>query len=99
MENLHEKMGMCPHPALPHTKGQICLFHKALYSLKQSPRAWFDKFSLALLQLDFINSPYDSDLFTHASSRGKVLLLYYVDDMIVTKDDSDGIVRSHFKFI
>ena len=54
-------------------------------------RAWLEKFSLALLQLGFINSNYDSVLFNYTPSCGKILLLLYVDNMIITRGDLDGI--------
>lgn len=43
-----------------------------------------------LLQLSIINLPYDSTLFTHTTFGGKILLLLYVNDMIIIKDDSYG---------
>ncbi|GFZ05457.1 hypothetical protein Acr_17g0010290 [Actinidia rufa] len=42
-------------------------------------------------RLGFSSSTYDSALFIKKSSKGTVLLLLYVDDMIITGDDLDGI--------
>ncbi|GFZ02718.1 hypothetical protein Acr_15g0013260 [Actinidia rufa] len=42
-------------------------------------------------RLGFSSSTYDSALFLKKSSKGTVLLLLYVDDMIITGDDLDGI--------
>uniref|UniRef100_A0ACD5ZVU4 Uncharacterized protein n=1 Tax=Avena sativa TaxID=4498 RepID=A0ACD5ZVU4_AVESA len=39
----------------------------------------------------FSPSAHDSALFIHASPRGRTLLLLYVDDMIITGDDSEYI--------
>ncbi|XP_026459500.1 uncharacterized protein LOC113360178 [Papaver somniferum] len=64
---------------------------KALYGLKQAPCAWFEKFSTAIIRHGYTQSPYDSALFTKSSDKGMVLLLIYVDDMVITGDDTDGI--------
>ncbi|KAK8918961.1 hypothetical protein KSP39_PZI021675 [Platanthera zijinensis] len=63
----------------------------ALCGLKQSPRAWFDKFSKALQEVGFTRSSTNFSLFTHHRTTGTFLLLVYVDDIIITGDDSKGI--------
>jgi hypothetical protein len=62
-----------------------------LYGLKQAPRAWFAKFSSTIAQIGFVSSLYDSALFIRQSNAGLILLLLYVDDMIITRDDTIGI--------
>ena len=66
----------------------VCKLKRSLYGLKQSPRAWFDKFRSTLLQFSFEQSKYDSSLFLRKTSTGCVLLLVYVDDIIITGTDS-----------
>jgi hypothetical protein len=39
----------------------------------------------------FFASAHDSVLFVHVSSRGRTLLLLYVDDMIITGNDPEYI--------
>ena len=59
--------------------------------LKQAPWAWFAKFSSTIFRLGYTASPYDSVLFFRRIDKGTILLLLYVDDMIITSDDLNGI--------
>uniref|UniRef100_A0A2N9EMC6 Reverse transcriptase Ty1/copia-type domain-containing protein n=1 Tax=Fagus sylvatica TaxID=28930 RepID=A0A2N9EMC6_FAGSY len=70
---------------------KVCRLRRALYGLKQAPRAWFAKFSSTISQHGFSASSYDSALFFRRSDHGITLLLLYVDDMIITGDDVQGI--------
>ncbi|XP_026450884.1 uncharacterized protein LOC113351015 [Papaver somniferum] len=88
---LQEEVYMRPPSGLAHLPNQVCRLRKALYGLKQAPRAWFEKFSTAVIRHGYTQSPYDSSLFTKSSDKGMVLLLIYVDDMVITGDDTDGI--------
>jgi len=45
------------HPNFPNV---ICKLDKALYALKQAPRAWFDRLSSCLTELHFKGSKSDS---------------------------------------
>ena len=70
------------------TIGKVCRLRKSLYGLKQSPRAWFDRFSQAMLRYGFKQSQGDHTLFVKHSSSGKVTaLIVYVDDIVLTGDD------------
>ena len=82
---------MQPPPGYPHSGSQVCRLRRALYGLKQAPRAWFEKFSSVVAQQGFTSSPHDTALFVRRSSAGITLILLYVDDMIITGDDSVGI--------
>ncbi|KAK8955072.1 hypothetical protein KSP39_PZI002920 [Platanthera zijinensis] len=82
-------------------KSWVCHLLKSLYGLKQSPRAWFDKFNKALREIGFTRSSTDFSLFTRHQATGTVLLLVYVDDIIITGDDSNGIraVKQHLSSV
>ena len=82
---------MQPPPSYPYSSSQVCRLHYALYGLKQAPRAWFEKFSSAVAQQGFTSSPHDTALFVRRSSIGITLILLYVDDIIITGDDFEGI--------
>ncbi|XP_059629548.1 uncharacterized mitochondrial protein AtMg00810-like [Cornus florida] len=51
----------------------------------------FSKFSQTISGLGYSASLYDSALFIQCTSRGIILLLLYIDDMIITEDDLMGI--------
>ena len=82
---------MAPPPIVSHDSGYVCKLKKALYGLKQAPRAWFDKFFIVISSLGFISSSYDPALFIKSNDAGRIILSLYVDDMIITSDDIDGI--------
>lgn len=66
-------------------------FCKALYRPKQAPRAWFTRFSSTISQSGFQSNPHYHALFLQKTKRGIILLLLYVDNMIITGDDTQGI--------
>ena len=66
---------------------------KTIYGLKQSPRAWFGKFSEAVVQFGMQHCQYDHYVFSHTSERGKILLIVYVDDEIISDDDKKRITE------
>jgi hypothetical protein len=71
----------------------VCKLKKALYGLKQSPWAWFGKFSEAFMEFGLQRCQTDHLLFHLHTSAGYILLLVYVDDIVITGDDSGGIAR------
>jgi hypothetical protein len=72
---------------------KVCRLQKALYGLKQSPKAWFDKLSRALVQFGMKQCYSDYSIFTLLTAKGRVFLIVYVDDIIVTGDDQQGIAE------
>ncbi|KAL0451442.1 UNVERIFIED_CONTAM: Retrovirus-related Pol polyprotein from transposon RE1 [Sesamum latifolium] len=66
----------------------VCRLKKALYGLKQAPRAWFGKIAQYLNFCGFKSSSADPSLFIKKTPTVCTLLLLYVDDMIITGDDS-----------
>ena len=62
-----------------------------LYGLKQALRAWFEKFSIVIFSLGFVSNSHDSALFVKCTDACHIIMSLYVDDMIITGDDIDGI--------
>ncbi|KAK8931089.1 hypothetical protein KSP39_PZI016659 [Platanthera zijinensis] len=69
----------------------VCHLRKFIYGFKQSPRAWFEKFSKVVCASGFTRSSADFSLFTRHRSTGTVIFLVYVDDILVTGIDTAGI--------
>jgi len=88
---LEEEVYMRPPPGYTCQENKVCRLRKALYGIKQAPKAWFAKFQKTITQFNFSSSGHDSALFTRKTYNGTVVLLLYVDDMIITGDDSVGI--------
>ncbi|KAK8933315.1 hypothetical protein KSP39_PZI015777 [Platanthera zijinensis] len=70
---------------------KVCRLLASLYGLKQSPRAWFARFRAMVTQFGLIKSTKDSSLFYQNSSAGTILLLIYVDDIVITGSNVEGI--------
>ncbi|CAL2227071.1 unnamed protein product [Prunus armeniaca] len=69
----------------------VCRLRKALYELKQSPRAWFGRFTMTMKNNGFKQCNSDHTLFLK-HRKGKVTaLIIYVDDMIITGNDKQEI--------
>lgn len=73
--------------------GKVCRLHRALYGLKQAPRAWFAKFCTTISNFGFTSISHDFALFVQYTKAGIILLLLHVDDIIITGDDTLGILQ------
>ena len=70
---------------------KVCRLQKSLYDLKQSPCAWFGKFSQAVKEFGMQKSKYDHFVFYRNSSSGIIVLVVYVNDIVITGSDFKGI--------
>ncbi|KAM0034727.1 putative RNA-directed DNA polymerase [Helianthus debilis subsp. tardiflorus] len=68
---------------------EVCRLKKTLYGLKQSPRAWFGRFTLAMKRYGFQQSNSDHTLFLKRRGKLVTCLIIYVDDMIITGNDKE----------
>ena len=57
---------------------------KALYVLKQSPRAWYGRIDSFLMRLDFTKSKIDPNLYFKVIEDEPIILLLYMDDLFLT---------------
>lgn len=61
----------------------VCKLDKAIYGIKQVPRAWYARLCNKLKQLGFTPSKGDTSLFYYNKGRHIMFVLVYVDDIIV----------------
>ena len=92
---LEEEVFMKLPPGHPQNGDSImvCKLHKSIYGLKQSPRAWHTKLSIALEALGFQRSSVDSSLYVQLKPNDSLMVLIYVDDLIITGNNSESIAQ------
>ncbi|KAH9662167.1 hypothetical protein KPL70_024758 [Citrus sinensis] len=72
----------------------VCLLHKSLYGLKQSPRQWYIRFDDFMVSKGYHRSRYDSCVYFGGSNQGgAAYLLLYVDDMLIASKYKSEIER------
>nr|GFA57630.1 ribonuclease H-like domain, reverse transcriptase, RNA-dependent DNA polymerase [Tanacetum cinerariifolium] len=65
--------------------GKVYRLIKALYDLRQAPRAWNIKLDNTLKSLDFKKCALEQAIYTKASKDSLLLVGFYVDDLIITE--------------
>lgn len=80
------------------TKSLVCKLHKAIYALKQAPRAWFDRLKDQLLQLGFHSSKCYPSLFVYSKTLSIVYMLIYVNDIIIIGNNLASLQQLVTKF-
>ena len=90
---LEEEIYMDIPPGYTHQEQEklVCKLERSLYGLKQSPRAWFEHFCKAMKNYNYTQSDSDHTLFYKHRQDKVTILIIYVDDMIITGDDSEEI--------
>ncbi|XP_024187552.2 uncharacterized protein LOC112192448 isoform X2 [Rosa chinensis] len=93
--DLHEEVYMDLPPGYGTSTGEqvVCKLKKSLYGLKQSPRAWFGRFTKFMKKIGYRQSNSDHTLFLKHRCGKVTALIIYVDDMVVTGDDIEEIQR------
>ncbi|RVW76736.1 Retrovirus-related Pol polyprotein from transposon RE2 [Vitis vinifera] len=87
--------------SLSGESGLVCRLRRSLYGLKQSPRAWFGRFSSVVQEFGMLRSTADHSVFYHHNSLGQCI---YLDDIVITGSDQDdssiqfGVVLSQRKY-
>jgi hypothetical protein len=69
----------------------VLKLRKALYGLRQAPRAWYAKLDASLVSLGFARSPLEHAVYRCRDAESYLLVGVYVDDLIITGTDVDAI--------
>ena len=81
--NLEEEVYMEVPPGFSNkqTIGKVCKLKKSLYGLKQSPKAWFDRFRRAICDMGYSQCSGDHTVFYKHKGPYITILAVYVDDI------------------
>lgn len=81
---LGEEVYICQPPGFIDgtNSSKVMRLHRALYGLRQAPRAWNIKLDAVLVSLGFTRSESDNNVRGEGNER--LLLEVYVDDLIIT---------------
>ena len=66
----------------------VCKLKKSLYGLKQSGRNWNSMLHNYLLSQNFAQSLADPCVYSQTRDKGKIILIIWVDDIIISATDS-----------
>ena len=65
----------------------VCKLKKALYGLKQDPRAWYGRIDSFFARMGFTKTKADPNLYMKIMDDEPVILLLYVDDLFLTRNE------------
>nr|GEZ99349.1 retrovirus-related Pol polyprotein from transposon TNT 1-94 [Tanacetum cinerariifolium] len=102
--NLKETIYMRQPPGFEEETGNnVCLLIESLYGLKKSPRQWYKRFEVYMINNGFSRNSYDNYFYFKEFAPGMyIYLLLYVDDMLIAcKSKSEieytkGLLRKEF---
>lgn len=66
---------------------------KALYGLRQAPRAWYAKLSRCLEELGFTKCPHKHAVYTKREGNEILISGVYVDDLLITGTNVENIKK------
>ena len=82
----------------PHFLDYALYLKNALYSLKQAPKAWYDRLTQYLVSYGFIRGKADQTLFIKMQDNELIVAQVYVDD-IVFRSTKDELAHSFSKLM
>src|SRR6185312_15070292 len=88
-----------PGFAIPGKEGKVLRLRKALYGLRQAPRAWNAKLDSTLKGMGFEQSPHEAAIYRRGKGGNALLVGVYVDDLVITgtKDAEVAVFKEEMK--
>lgn len=73
---------------------RCAIFDNLIMVSSITPHAWFKKFSATLLEFGFVRCISVYCVFVKKTARGCAISLVYVNDMVISDSDEDGIQKT-----
>jgi hypothetical protein len=70
--------------AIPGKEGKVLCLRKALFGLRQAPRAWNAKLDSTLKRIGFMSSPHEATIYRRGNGENTLLVGVFVDDLVIT---------------
>jgi hypothetical protein len=70
---------------------KVLRLHKALYGLRQAPRAWNQKLDASLLAHGFTRCINEHGMYTRGGGAARLIVGVYVDDLIITGGNAGAV--------
>jgi hypothetical protein len=74
-------------------KHKVLRLHKAIYGLRQAPRAWNQKLDTELVSLGFTRCVDEHMMYTRVKGGVRLIVGVYVDDLIITGGDAVAVAK------
>ena len=74
---------VCQPKGCSDGKNKVCKLRKALYGLRESPKAWYKCLDEYLTKIKFKSSNVDYCLYTKGEGIDQIYLLIYVNDLLI----------------
>jgi hypothetical protein len=72
-----------PGFVIPGEEGKVLRLRKALYGLRQAPRAWNEAVDATLKKMGFEQSPHEAAVYRRGQNGCVLLVGVYVDNLII----------------
>lgn len=73
-----------PGYARPGKEGKVLRLRKALYGLRQAPRAWNEKLDDSLCMLGLERCPSEHVVYRRGAGETLLIVRVYLDDLVIT---------------
>lgn len=92
---LQEDVYVCQAPGYEEEgkEYKVLKLQKALYGLRQAPRAWNIKLDASLMSLGFARCLLEHGVYSRSTGNGRLLVGVYVDDLIILGSSTTEIAK------